>query len=360
VAVLLVAAVVVVTIGVLNSWTVNEYAITPGHSSPVEPLVKVSGLKTKVNHDKILLTDVYVQQLTAWQYLWMHFQSHVQFYTGADLLDPGIPASELGPQGYLEMYDSKRDAEVSAFRELGWKLSPTPSGAIISGVVDPSPGWTVKLRVADDIVGFDTKPVTSSCQLASDVHDLQPNTFVTLHVRRAHISAAGTITWGAPHIFSLETAKIPTANQVSQCANVSGFAASWLGVSLEDGMTYKFPARVSIDTNFIGGPSAGLAMTLCLIDRFSKGSLTGGHAVAATGTIDQNGNVGDVGGVAEKTIAVENAGAHYFIVPQVEVATAKANASPGLHIIGVTTLHQALQALQRIGGAKPLPLTTPR
>jgi PDZ domain-containing protein len=82
--------------------------------------------------------------------------------------------------------------------------------------------------------------------------------------------------------------------------------------------------------------------------------------VAATGTIDQNGNVGDVGGVAEKTIAVENAGAHYFIVPQVEVATAKANASPGLHIIGVTTLHQALQALQRIGGAKPLPLTTPR
>jgi PDZ domain-containing protein len=76
--------------------------------------------------------------------------------------------------------------------------------------------------------------------------------------------------------------------------------------------------------------------------------------------MDQYGNVGDVGGVAEKTVAVQRAGAKYFIVPQVEVATARANASPGLTIIGVTTLHQALQALTRIGGAKPVPLTAPR
>jgi PDZ domain-containing protein len=100
-------------------------------------------------------------------------------------------------------------------------------------------------------------------------------------------------------------------------------------------------------------------MTLCIIDELSRGSLTGHHNVAATGAIDQFGDVGDVGGVAEKTVAVQRAGAQYFIVPQIEVATAKANAAPGLHIIGVTSLEQALRALRRIGGAKPVPLTAP-
>jgi PDZ domain-containing protein len=130
-------------------------------------------------------------------------------------------------------------------------------------------------------------------------------------------------------------------------------------VSLEDATSYVFPARISIDTNDIGGPSAGLAMTLCIIDQLSRGSLTGGAKVAATGTMDQSGKVGDVGGVAEKTVAVQRAGVKYFIVPQVEVATAKANAAPGLTVIGVTTLHQALRALVGIGGAKIVPITAP-
>jgi PDZ domain-containing protein len=98
-------------------------------------------------------------------------------------------------------------------------------------------------------------------------------------------------------------------------------------------------------------------MTLCIIDQLSRHSITGGAKIAATGTIDQLGNVGDVGGVAEKTVAVQRAGAKYFIVPEVEVATAKANAAPGLTVIGVNTLSQALRALRSIGGAKPVPLS---
>jgi PDZ domain-containing protein len=130
-------------------------------------------------------------------------------------------------------------------------------------------------------------------------------------------------------------------------------------VSGEDGFTYRLPAKVSIDTADIGGPSAGLAMTLSLINVLSGGSLTGHHVVAATGTIDVKGDVGDVGGVAEKTVAVQRAGASFFIVPQVEVSTARAAASPGLKILGVTTLAQALSDLRRLGGVTPQPLTTP-
>jgi PDZ domain-containing protein len=104
---------------------------------------------------------------------------------------------------------------------------------------------------------------------------------------------------------------------------------------------------VSVDAGNIGGPSAGLAFTLAILDALSGGRLTGGHTVAATGTIDAQGNVGDVGGVQEKTAAVEKAGAQVFFVPEVELAVARSVAGKSLQVVGVTRLQQVLGILQR-------------
>ena len=68
----------------------------------------------------------------------------------------------------------------------------------------------------------------------------------------------------------------------------------------------------------VGGPSAGLAFTLGTMDVMTKGSLTGGHKVATTGTIDPDGNVGPIGGVHQKMLAVKASGAEEFLVPRSE------------------------------------------
>ena len=112
-------------------------------------------------------------------------------------------------------------------------------------------------------------------------------------------------------------------------------------------------------TQDIGGPSAGLSMTLGIMDKLSSGRLTGNRVVAATGTIDQHGNVGDVGGVAEKTIAVERAGATVFFVPKVEYQAAESKATPQLKVYGVNNLDQVLRILESLGGkvpTKPVPV----
>jgi PDZ domain-containing protein len=123
-----------------------------------------------------------------------------------------------------------------------------------------------------------------------------------------------------------------------------------VGFLPEDQVDYAYPFPVSIDVADIGGPSAGLAMTLGVIDALTVGSLTGGHTVAATGTIDSSGNVGDVGGVPQKTIAVENAGASVFLVPPQEYRAAMSKDRPGLMIYAVSTLDQALVVLAAHGG----------
>ena len=107
-------------------------------------------------------------------------------------------------------------------------------------------------------------------------------------------------------------------------------------------------------TQDIGGPSAGLSMTLGIMDKLSSGRLTGNRIVAATGTIDENGDVGDVGGVAEKTIAVERAGPPSSSSPPVELAAAKSKATPQLHVYAVNNLNQVLRVLRRLGGSVPV------
>ncbi|MHB1209021.1 MAG: PDZ domain-containing protein [Acidimicrobiales bacterium] len=350
---------VLVVVGVMQRWTLNEYALTPGDATPVQQLVSIKGLPVDSNHDTIMLTDVYLQQLNAWQYVVMHFQRHVTFLNGDQVLEPGIPPSQLIAQGFLEMADSKQNAEVAAFSTLGWHLHAQPTGAVVNGVVTDSPAAKSAIKVADEVVGVNGTTVLNSCQLEAHVHSLAPGTRIALDIRRAHISGAGDITRSTASTVWVTTAA-PDQTLSSACPSVKGPARSWLGLSLEDGVRYHFPARISIDTKYIGGPSAGLAMTLSLIDSLSRGSLTGHHRIAATGTIDQFGNVGDVGGVAQKTVAVADAGAKYFFVPRVEVATATANAPAGLRIVGVTKLSQVLSALERIGGAKPIPITPPR
>jgi PDZ domain-containing protein len=124
-----------------------------------------------------------------------------------------------------------------------------------------------------------------------------------------------------------------------------------LGIEPEDQVDYTYPFPVTIDVTNIGGPSAGLAMTLGVIDALTSGSITGGHTVAATGTIDNLGNVGDVGGVAQKTVAVENAGASIFLVPPPEYAAAMSKDRPGLQVYAVSTLSQALTILAGHGGS---------
>jgi PDZ domain-containing protein len=124
-----------------------------------------------------------------------------------------------------------------------------------------------------------------------------------------------------------------------------------IGVFLAEPL--KFPIEVNIDTSDIGGPSAGLAMTLSILDELTPGNLTGGKMVAVTGEITSDGKVVDVGGVGQKAVAARHRGAALFIVPFDEVADARSRAG-SMPVVGVKTLADALTALRKAGG-DPLP-----
>ena len=120
----------------------------------------------------------------------------------------------------------------------------------------------------------------------------------------------------------------------------------------------ELPFELNINTGSIGGPSAGLAFTLTLIDELTEGELTGGDSVAVTGTMELSGDVGAIGGLRQKASAVAQAGVKLFLVPESQgeedIAAARLAGGPGLEIVPVANLEEAIAALVAHGG-DPIP-----
>lgn len=139
-------------------------------------------------------------------------------------------------------------------------------------------------------------------------------------------------------------------------------ARTIIGFQPFDTASADLPFDVKIDSGDIGGPSAGLAFTLTLIDELTPGELTGGKRVAVTGTISINGDIGAIGGLASKTSAVRQMGAEVFLVPTSQgpedIARAQAVAGDDVKVIPVANVLEALEALASLGG-NGLDLGTP-
>jgi PDZ domain-containing protein len=337
---------------VLGRRTVGYYALTPGDATPVASFIKVPA---KLDHrlkGTILLTDVYETQLTVLSYLQERFFSSVaQVYSAGELIGSSTPASQYIDQGYLQMSQAQSDATAAALTHLGYTVSNKNAGVLIYGIPNGTPASHV-LKVAQVVTAVNARATPTPCALVNALHGLVAGTKATLTVEASSISPSGAFVNG-PTGHRTITLGTPPKNTVDTGCGPTVKPTAYLGIETAQQLAWDFPVKVSVHTADIGGPSAGLAMTLGIIDKLSGGDLTGKRTVAATGTIDAAGDVGDVGGVAQKTIAVERAGATVFFVPPQELAAAKSKDTPALHVYAVSSLDQALRILKRLGGTMP-------
>jgi Lon-like protease len=329
--------VIALAVAVASRVNLNYYAIQPGTAQSVQQFITVPPSKGHPVRHPVLLTDVEEGRVTALSYLFYKLQSDTALYP-VESVTGGTPPSQLDAQGALEMSQAESAAKTAALRHLGYKVGAIPSGAVIFATFPGTPAYPV-LEVGDVITAIDGVPTPDADAMSTALAHHHPGQTVTLTVRK------GGTARPAPVVVTLKRTVIEQVDGRTVTVD--------LGVDTEDQVDYTYPFPVKIDVTNIGGPSAGLAMTLGVIDALDKGSLTGGHTVAATGTIDSQGNVGDVGGVAQKTVAVENAGASIFFVPPQEYKAAMSQDRPGLKIYSVSTLDQVLAILAGHGGSVP-------
>ncbi len=107
-------------------------------------------------------------------------------------------------------------------------------------------------------------------------------------------------------------------------------------------------AALTMNTEGVTGSSGGLILALAAMDALGGDDLTLGRHIAGTGTIREDGTVGDVLFVAEKARAAERAGADLFLAPQTQIEDAR-SATTSMRVAGVRTLGDAVRVLTGSG-----------
>ncbi len=223
--------------------------------------------------------------------------------------------------------NSQSAAETAALRALGEEVEVT-----VTDVADDSPS-NGELVTGDVITQVAGEPVTSQERLAellTQALAAAPGETVELSVAREDTVVTADV---EPQKHEDGTAVLP-------------------GVMVEPVQEDPYDLTVTTEGLNIGGPSAGLIFALAMVDRVTPEDLTGGLIIAGTGEIDEDGNVGPIGGVAQKVVGAKSDGATVFLTPAANCETAKANAPEGLTLVKVDTLDDALESLSalRSGG----------
>jgi PDZ domain-containing protein len=336
---LLTAAALVVVLGILAAVLPVPYVVlVPGPVTDTlgsvgnAPVISVTGAQTYNEGGHLYLTTVGVipgtcdknptleEALRAW------FDKHQAVQPKQVICPPGQTSQAVSQQNADEMTQSQQDAITAALLYLHYK--PKDERIAVGDVTQSAPAAAL-LHTGDLILAIDGTSVTNLDQLHSLISARPAGSTLTVTIDR--------------HGRTIDV----------RARTYSDSGRTLLGFTPDLHATFPdVDVKIGIDPNSVGGPSAGLAFTLGIIDKLTPGSLTGGRTVAGTGTIDGFGNVGPIGGIQQKIAGATRAGATVFLAPASECADARAVAPKSLVLVKVDTLTTAVKALESIAAGR--------
>lgn len=317
-----------IALAALIGWFIptNDFLIMPGQAVDTSGMVTVQSPAANTSRGKLLLVTIYSAPANADEWLFGHVYPNARLLPAHTQLPPNTSYERFRHIEENMMADSQTTAKVVALRALGYDVSEHGGGVVVQNVEPRSAAQQAGVRKGDLITALDGTKIETDQQLVSLVGSFAPGTAITLNLKPNNSDAARDL--------KVRLGSRPNDPQ-----------KALLGISPQ---TYQprfdFPVQIGIDSRGIIGPSAGLVLTLAIVQAVGGQDITHGHTVAATGTVDLQGNVGPIGDVGDKVLAAEGK-AEYFLAPKSDYQAAKARARK-LKVIEVDTVQQALDFLR--------------
>jgi Lon-like protease len=339
-AVLLTATFLAIALAAVLTFVGLPYVVmSPGPATNIlgkvdgKPLLSIEGAPTYPTSGTLDFTTVSVDggpgvRVTVFDLAQAWLSGSQEVLPEAQVFPPQQSEEDAQEEGAAEMAGSQSVATATALRAVG---TTVPEMVVIAGVPADSPSKGV-FEADDVLVSVDGDPASSSDAVRTAVQRHQPGDTFPVVVRRD--GKEQTV-----------TAKTGEAD-----------GRTVMGVNLR--LDYDLPVDVTLRTGNVGGPSAGLMFSLAIYDALTPGELTGGKNIAGTGTMDDKGTVGPIGGIRQKLIGARRAGAEYFLAPAENCDDVKGNVPAGLRVVKVATFDEGVAAVRDIGTGKAASLPT--
>ena len=329
----------------------TPYAQTPASAEPVNGRISFGALPDDVERFEPE-GSFYFVTVTA------PTQSVLSWFVGRD--DPAIDflttedkfgtrtASQRRAINLQAMRTAEQEAQYLALLAVGYDAEISSGEVIVQEVLclevaddgtcaEEFPSGE-QIDPADRVIEVDGRRVDTVIELSAELAGKQPGDTITMLIDRP------------------EVGELTVTVELSEAPDGSG--RTIIGFVPFDTQVVTLPFEVDIETGSIGGPSAGLAFTLSLIDELSEGNLTGGRNIAVTGTVALDGSVGAIGGLNQKINAVYQNGVDVFLVPATQPELSDPERLARLHdagrgqvkVIPVANIDEALAALEDLGG----------
>jgi Lon-like protease len=300
----------------------SDFLLLPDGAHPVAPLVRVQGGHDPKGPGGIYFVDVFERRASMLESLFPFIRSGSTLVPANLVVPPGVSDAAQRRADVREMTISQQVAAAVALRRLGYHVVAKPDGVIVDAV-DLGTHAVGKLEPTDVIVSVNGVSTPTVERLRSVLRRAHPGQVVRLGVRRG----------GEKLTESVQTVADPADAD-----------RAIVGFTPDQSALIKLPIHVRIDVGNVGGPSAGLAFALEVMEKLGH-NVDRGYKVAATGQMGLDGSVAPIGGVKQKTFGVREAKADVFLVPAGDNAAVARRYAHGLRIIAVKTFQQALQAL---------------
>ena len=324
-------AVLVVLVPSIAAFVPLPYVILgPGPATNVlgtsgrTPLIEVTGHDTYPSKGALDFTTVSIRggpdnQPSALEVAGALVRRAQEIHPQADYFPEGVTGDQVRDENAAAMTDSQQEAIAVALTALDEKVTQKVT---VGDFPQGSAAEKAGLKKGDQLVAIDGTAITTVDDVRPAVTAKKPGDTEQVEVVRDGKRMSFDVVLG----------------------DNDGTAA--LGVYLS--LSFTFPFTVTIHAGDVGGPSAGMMFSLGVYDVLTPGSLTGGQRVAGTGTIDYDGNVGAIGGIAQKMVGARRSGASYFLAPASNCDEVVGHVPSGLRVVKVSTFTEARSAVEEI------------
>ncbi|MDQ3778223.1 MAG: PDZ domain-containing protein [Actinomycetota bacterium] len=300
----------------------DQYIYLPDEARPLAPRVQVAGERRDRDGGGIHYVAVDVRKASLLEKLVPGLHEGATFEDVDDVLAEGEDERARRRTELSAMERSQEYAAAVALRALGYRIPARRLGVQVDGTLRGYPA-AERLRRGDWIRAVDGRRVRRRADVTAALRRAEPGDVVRLGIERR--SKRATVSLRA-----VEWPQLP--------------GRAFVGMTIDDVFdVVALPVEVKIDLGQVGGPSAGLAFALDVLEELGR-HVDRGYRIAATGELELDGTVRPVGGLKQKTIAARRSGMNVFLVPVHNAPEARRYAKT-LRILPVESFQQALQKL---------------
>ena len=327
----LAAVFMVIGIAIAIAWPIKVpyYTLSPGPVYDTSDFIHVVGPDEVIDGEMFFLT-VSLREANMFEYLAAQVNPKVDVAPRQNIRPTGVSPTDLRRENLARMNQSKTDAQFVALTKLGYEPTYIGTGALVIETVPDSAADGV-LLTDDVIIGIDGHEIAFRSDVIDDLADKEIGDRVILEIERV-IEGSGDV----------ELVEV----EIVLGVHVDDPSRPMVGVLLDNNPPIiEFPVEVEMDSQNIGGPSAGMMFTLEIMNQATEEDFTGGLRMAGTGTISHDGTVGAIGGVTQKVHAAIDAGATVVFIPANNYDDAVAAAGDKIIVVRVETIDDALDYL---------------